>query len=188
MTSLPPPESIPDALRRALARVKAGHVLDEDEARLAFDEILLGDTPHTAIGELLLALGARGEAASELAGVVAALRGAMLRVPFDSPSLLVDTCGTGGGTCAHSTCRLPRRSWLPEPGCPSPSTAIAASRPGPVRPMYLRRSGSTSDVGPDPGGRDPQATSGSSFCSRRTITRPCAMWRQSGVNLGFPPS
>lgn len=97
MTSLPPPESIPVALRHALARVKAGCVLDEDEARLAFGEIMLGDAPPTAIGELLLALRARGEAASELAGVVAALRGAMLTVTFHSPSLLVDTCGTGGG-------------------------------------------------------------------------------------------
>jgi anthranilate phosphoribosyltransferase len=97
MTSFPPPESVPVALRHALSRVRAGCVLNEEEARLAFLQVMAGDAPAPAIGELLLALRARGEAASELAGVVAALRGTMLRVPFPSPSLLVDTCGTGGG-------------------------------------------------------------------------------------------
>ena len=92
-----PPRSVPPALRHALTRVTAGHVLSEDEARTAFEEIMAGEAPPSAIGALLVALGDRGEADSELAGAVAALRGAMLAVPYHTPSLLVDTCGTGGG-------------------------------------------------------------------------------------------
>lgn len=91
------PQPVPAALRHALSRVVAGHVLNENEAGSAFEEIMAGDAPPGAVGELLLALRARGEAASELAGAVAALRGVMLTVPYHTPSLLVDTCGTGGG-------------------------------------------------------------------------------------------
>ena len=58
---------------------------------------MAGEASPSAIGELLLALRARGESASELAGAVTALRGAMLTVAYHAPSLLVDTCGTGGG-------------------------------------------------------------------------------------------
>lgn len=91
------PEPNPPALRHAVSRVKAGYLLSEAEARSAFEAIMAGDASPRAIGELLLALRARGESASELAGAVAALRGAMLTVPYHAPSLLVDTCGTGGG-------------------------------------------------------------------------------------------
>jgi anthranilate phosphoribosyltransferase len=92
-----PIRSIPTALGHALNRVTDGHILSEDEARSAFEEIMAGGAPPSAIGELLLALRSRGEADSELAGAVAALRGAMLTVAYHTPSLLVDTCGTGGG-------------------------------------------------------------------------------------------
>lgn len=73
-------------------------MLSRTEARAAFEEIVAGQAPPTAIKALLTGLRARGEAASELAGAVAALRGAMLTVSHPTPSLLVDTCGTGGGT------------------------------------------------------------------------------------------
>lgn len=98
MPTPPSPGAIPVALRHALTRLSAGQVLSEAEARAAFEEILAGVAAPAAIRELLLALRARGEADSELAGAVAALRGAMQTVRYHTPSLLVDTCGTGGGT------------------------------------------------------------------------------------------
>ncbi len=56
-----------------------------------------GDAPATLIAELLLALRAKGESETEIAGAVRALRTAMRRVDHPRPETLVDTCGTGGG-------------------------------------------------------------------------------------------
>lgn len=88
---------VPEALRHAMLRVAQGEFLLEAESRLAFEAIMAGTVPPSAIGALLLALRARGESAAELAGAVAALRGAMVVVPHPDPDSLVDTCGTGGG-------------------------------------------------------------------------------------------
>ncbi len=96
MTNIAPEPGSP-ALRHAVSLVVAGNVLSESEARSAFEEIMAGAAAPRVIGELLLALRARGESASELAGAVAALRDAMVTGPYHAPSRLVDTCGTGGG-------------------------------------------------------------------------------------------
>jgi anthranilate phosphoribosyltransferase len=50
------------------------------------------------VAALLMALRVKGETPVELAGVVEALRSAMIVLPVDNPSALVDTCGTGGGS------------------------------------------------------------------------------------------
>ena len=49
------------------------------------------------IAALLSALRATGESPEVVAGVVRALRGAMVSLSADDPEELVDTCGTGGG-------------------------------------------------------------------------------------------
>lgn len=82
----------------ALDRLRIGGSLDETEAEAAFGEIVAGEAPEALIGELLLALRAKGEASDEIAGAVRALRAAMRQVGHDRPEILVDTCGTGGGT------------------------------------------------------------------------------------------
>lgn len=92
------PDSATSGLQSALARLAAGLGLDERGAETAFREIIAGAAPAPLIARLLLALRAKGESAEEIAGAVRALRSAMHRVAHDRPDLLVDTCGTGGGT------------------------------------------------------------------------------------------
>jgi len=57
-----------------------------------------GEAQEVQIGALLAAIQTRGPTASEVAGGVRALRGAMRRVTVSSPETLVDTAGTGGGS------------------------------------------------------------------------------------------
>jgi anthranilate phosphoribosyltransferase len=102
MTTVPggASEFTQSALQFALARLASGASLDEAEAEAAFREIVVGNAPESLIGELLLALRARGESSEDIAGAVRALRATMRRVQHARPDLLVDTCGTGGGTVA----------------------------------------------------------------------------------------
>ncbi len=85
------------AVRAALVRLASGESLDEQATQAAFDEIMAGGVPATAIAALLMGLRARGESPAEIAGAVRALRGAMRPVAHPRPDLLIDTCGTGGG-------------------------------------------------------------------------------------------
>ncbi len=80
-----------------LARAVAGSDLTSHEARTAFAHIVSGQASPIRTGALLAALQTKGLAPSEVAGGVAALQAAMIPVPAPHPSLLVDTCGTGGG-------------------------------------------------------------------------------------------
>ena len=56
-----------------------------------------GEATPVQVSALLIGLRVKGETASEVAGVVQAMRAAMVRLPADNPDELVDTCGTGGG-------------------------------------------------------------------------------------------
>lgn len=56
-----------------------------------------GEASDIQVSALLTALRVKGETPGEVAGVVQALRAAMVRVPAQRPEELVDTCGTGGG-------------------------------------------------------------------------------------------
>ena len=95
---VPPPNSAPSALQRAVQHLAAGRMLDETETELVFDEIMGGTADPALVGELLLALRARGEHPDVVAGAARALRNAMRRVEHPAPDTLVDTCGTGGGS------------------------------------------------------------------------------------------
>ena len=59
---------------------------------------MAGEATPIQIASLLTALRVKGETASEVAGVVQAMRSAMVRLRAERPDELVDTCGTGGGT------------------------------------------------------------------------------------------
>src|SRR4051812_22052385 len=57
-----------------------------------------GEASPVQISALLIGLRVKGETAAEVAGVVRAMRDAMVHLPAERPEELVDTCGTGGGT------------------------------------------------------------------------------------------
>ena len=81
-----------------LAKAVSGNDLTSAEARAAFSHIVSGQASQIQTGALLVALQTKGLAPSEVAGGVEALQAAMIPVPADNRSTLVDTCGTGGGT------------------------------------------------------------------------------------------
>lgn len=87
-----------EALTAAIKRLAHHAPLDADALRQAFGVIMRGEGTPAQVAALLMALRVKGETADEVAGVVQALRDAMVVLPADRPDLLVDTCGTGGGT------------------------------------------------------------------------------------------
>ena len=93
MTATPVP-----ALRQAIRQLAMGGSLSEPQAREAFSIVMRGEATSAQIAALLVGLRVKGETADEVAGAADALRGAMVRLPADRPDLLVDTCGTGGGS------------------------------------------------------------------------------------------
>jgi anthranilate phosphoribosyltransferase len=85
------------ALQHAIRRLAAGAELEREEARAAFELVMNGEASAVQVSALLMGLRAKGETASEVAGVVEAMRSAMVRLDVADPAQLVDTCGTGGG-------------------------------------------------------------------------------------------
>ena len=86
-----------DILRFAVRRLAHGHSLTADEAGGAFDVVMAGSATAAQIAALLMGLRVKGETSAEVAGAARALRRAMLPLLADTPEVLVDTCGTGGG-------------------------------------------------------------------------------------------
>ena len=87
-----------DALSQAIRRLAAHESLDGPSITRAFDVVMRGEGSPVQCAALLMALRVKGETAVEVAGVVDALRSAMVVVTASDPDALVDTCGTGGGT------------------------------------------------------------------------------------------
>ncbi len=81
-----------------IAKVTEGRDLNEEEAELAFHQIMSGEASPVQVSALLSSLRTKGHVPSEVAGGVRALRRAMIPVRSSNESALVDTCGTGGGT------------------------------------------------------------------------------------------
>jgi len=86
-----------DALSQAIRRLAAHESLDGAALTRAFGVIMRGEATAAQVAAVLMALRVKGETAAEVAGVVDALRAAMIVLPADDPDNLVDTCGTGGG-------------------------------------------------------------------------------------------
>lgn len=80
-----------------IERAAGDEPLTAEEAEEAFRRVVGGDASDVEVAAFLTALKARGEAPSEVAGGVRALRDAMVEVPLDDDRV-VDTCGTGGGS------------------------------------------------------------------------------------------
>jgi anthranilate phosphoribosyltransferase len=87
-----------NALQVAIRKLAAGETLSSDEARSAFELVMAGEASPVQVSALLVGLRVKGETAIEVAGVVQAMRAAMVRLSADRPEELVDTCGTGGGS------------------------------------------------------------------------------------------
>jgi anthranilate phosphoribosyltransferase len=86
------------ALHAAIRKLAAGDTLGADEARGAFEIVMAGEASPVQVAALLIGLRVKGETPEEVAGVVQAMRAAMVQLPADRPEDLVDTCGTGGGS------------------------------------------------------------------------------------------
>jgi len=90
------PDSGP-SLGSLIAEIVSGRTLPADAAEIAFRAVMEGRATPVQMAALLAALRTRGEAPSEVAGGVRALRHAMVPVPVTDGTPVVDTCGTGGG-------------------------------------------------------------------------------------------
>ncbi len=90
--------SHPNALQTAIHKLAFREPLTALDAEAAFDIVMRGEATAVQVAALLSALRATGETAEVVAGVVRALRSAMVTLPAEKPQGLVDTCGTGGGT------------------------------------------------------------------------------------------
>ncbi|MFN9116597.1 MAG: anthranilate phosphoribosyltransferase, partial [Gemmatimonas sp.] len=82
----------------AIRQLAMHESLEAEALRRAFGVIMRGEGTPAQVAALLMALRVKGESAAEVAGVVQALRDAMVVLPASEPDGLVDTCGTGGGT------------------------------------------------------------------------------------------
>ena len=88
---------VSDPLRTVLRELAAGRMVQPGDVTHAFDAVMRGEASPVQIAALLMGLRVQGEGPAVIAAVARALRGAMVRLPSDSPESLVDTCGTGGG-------------------------------------------------------------------------------------------
>src|SRR3954462_2449689 len=86
-----------NALHAAIQKLAFREPLSAADAEAAFDIVMQGQATAVQVAALLSALRATGERPEVVAGVVRALRSAMIALDADDPDGLVDTCGTGGG-------------------------------------------------------------------------------------------
>src|SRR5438067_3645365 len=87
-----------NALQGAIHKLAFHEPLSAADAEAAFTVVMKGEASAVQLAALLSALRATGESPDVVAGVVRALRSAMVPLTADRPEELVDTCGTGGGT------------------------------------------------------------------------------------------
>lgn len=81
-------------LKPLLGKLATGAVLDEEEARAAFDIMMSGDATPSQAGAFLMGLRVRGETVGEITGAAKAMRAKALSIA--APPGTIDTCGTGG--------------------------------------------------------------------------------------------
>src|SRR5256885_180817 len=86
-----------NALQGAIHKLAFHERLSAADAEAAFTVVMKGEATSVQLAALLSALRATGESPDVVAGVVRALRSAMVPLTADRPEELVDTCGTGGG-------------------------------------------------------------------------------------------
>ncbi len=87
-----------EALTRVIRALALREAVSGEQLHQAFGVIMRGEGTAAQVAALLMALRVKGETAEEVAGVVRALRDAMVVMPTEATHKLVDTCGTGGGS------------------------------------------------------------------------------------------
>ena len=87
-----------NALSGAIQKLAHHKELSAADTEEAFNVVMRGQASEVQVAALLAAMRAVGETSEMVAGVVRALRSAMVVLPARNPETLVDTCGTGGGT------------------------------------------------------------------------------------------
>jgi anthranilate phosphoribosyltransferase len=90
-----PPHLPPDSVVLQTERFAAGIHPTAEEVEAVVAAVLDGTVELDTFGRWLVALADAGETTAEIAGVAAALRARMVRVPHQQQTV-VDTCGTGG--------------------------------------------------------------------------------------------
>lgn len=83
-----------DGFKPLIAKVAAGLPLSREEAEIAFDQVLSGETTPAQMAGFLMALRVRGETVEEITGAVSAMRAKMLAVTHIPGAM--DVVGTGG--------------------------------------------------------------------------------------------
>lgn len=83
-----------DAFKPLIAKVASGLPLTQDEAEIAFSQVLSGESTPAQTAGFLMALRVRGETVEEITGAVKAMRSKMLAVPAIAGAM--DVVGTGG--------------------------------------------------------------------------------------------
>ena len=83
-----------DAFKPLIAKVASGLPLTQDEAEIAFSQVLSGESTPAQTAGFLMALRVRGESVEEITGAVKAMRAKMLAVPAIPGA--IDVVGTGG--------------------------------------------------------------------------------------------
>src|SRR5256886_3531420 len=86
-----------NALQGAIHKLAFHEPLSAADAEAAFTVVMKGEASAVQLAALLPAARGTRESPGVGAGVVRALRSAMLARDADDPGALVDTCGTGGG-------------------------------------------------------------------------------------------
>ena len=90
-----------EILTTAIDTLCAGSDLGHDAAAAALAEVMEGRASEAQTAGFLIALRAKGETASEVAGLAATMRSLATAVPT-SRSPLLDTAGTGGGASSFN--------------------------------------------------------------------------------------
>lgn len=86
-------------LQKWIEQLNAGRPLEEDEARLAVEDLSDKDIPVELKADFLVAFGKKGETPSEIAAFVRALRDKAIEPPLDAEVRareILDVVGTGG--------------------------------------------------------------------------------------------
>lgn len=82
-------------IRQYIEKVIDKEDLSVDESFDAMDKVMSGNINNSQLSGFLIALKAKGEAASEIAGFARAMRQKSIKIDYEH-EMLIDVCGTGG--------------------------------------------------------------------------------------------
>jgi anthranilate phosphoribosyltransferase len=165
--------------RETLQAIIAKRDLSEAEMAEMIGEILAGEATDARIGAFMGALATKGETFEELAGAARAMRRKAHRIQTPAGTV-VDTCGTGGD--GAKTFNISTTTAFVVAGCgvtvAKHGNRSVSSKCGSAD--VLETLGVKLDTAPEVVEEAICGRSASAFCSRRSITAPCATRRRPG--------